>query len=126
MPNSQLYSVFLLKGNSSENAVFLFKFKQDPLLRPKVGDVLTNPLTFVEFKILRDQIPSPERTLIRITDDDAVRSTDNGDTRVLQIGNDPNLVTHQYFVTPANNPNRISSWSRSDFEEDQTLRQLFR
>ena len=98
MTNSQIYSVFLIRGNTTDNALFLFKFKQSPNLRPSLGDVLTSPLTFEQFKIIRDE----------------------------STGSDPDIVTHQYFVTPANNPNRISSYGTAGFANDQTLRQLFR
>lgn len=96
-------------------------------LRPHVGDVLTNPFTFEEFKILRDETSETVETIFRITDNGDFRITENGDNRVTQIGAlDLEAVTHNYFVTPANNPNRIASWSTNTFDDDQTLRQLFR
>jgi len=91
-----------------------------------VGDVLTNPLTFEELKILRDEIPSADADQFRFTDDRVQRITDGGLIRVISFGIDPDLVTHNYFVTPANNPNRIASWSTVRFDDDQTLMQLFR
>ena len=127
MPNSQIYRVFLIKSNTTEGAVFLFSFKQDPLLRPSVGDVLSNPITREEFKILRDEIPIGETTIFRITDDNSQRITDEENTRVIQVAEvNPDMTTHTYFVTPANNPNRIVSWSTNTFDDDQTLQQLFR
>lgn len=127
LPNSINYNVFLLRGNTTDNAKFLFSFRQSPKLRPSVGDVLTNPLTFSQFKILKDEVPLPEATIIRFTDNNDRRVTDNGDIRVIQEGvEDLDTVTHNYFVTPANNPNRISSYSTAGFANDQTLKQLFR
>ena len=124
MPNSQIYRVFLIRNDS---APFLFAFKQSPKLRPSVGDVLTNPLTFDQFKILRDETPPSEELQVRFTDGGFQRITDDGFERITDaIGTDPDDVTHNYFVTPANNPNRISSYSTSGFANDQTLKQLFR
>ncbi len=120
------YNVFLLKSNKISNAVFLFKFKQDPELRPRKGDVLTEPVTFHQFKILRDELAPDDQTIVRITDDITLRITDDGRVRIIQIGKDPDLVSHSYYVTPANNPRRISSYSTNTFDDDQTLRQLFR
>ena len=127
MPNSQIYSVFLIKTNSIEGAVFLFQFKQDPLLRPGVGDVLTDPSTFAQFKIIRDQLGFDEEKVIRFTDDFNRRITDDGDIRITHgIRGSVDLDTHLYYVTPANNPNRITSYSTIPFDDDQTLKQLFR
>ena len=127
MPDSQIYRVFLLKSNKLDDAQFLYSFKQHPNLRPKVGDVLTNPLTLVELKILHDITEPLESTIFRLVDTLAERITDEGDTRVTQVATlGPDEVTHNYYVTPANNPQRISSWSRTDFANDQTLKQLFR
>jgi len=118
------YKVFLIRANTN---IFLFNFEQQIQLRPKVGDVLTNPFTFQEFKILRDEINVLDETIFRITDGLDFRITDDGDFRVIQEGiADIEFVTHNYFVTPANNPNRIASWSTNTFDDDQTLRQLFR
>ena len=127
MPNSQIYRVFLLRSTKTEDAVFQFAFKQDPLLRPSIGDVITNPKTFGEFKILHDEIPIDETTIFRADDTFMFRITDTGDRRITQEAEkDPADVTHNYFVTPANNVNRISSYSTNTFADDQTLRQLFR
>ena len=121
------YSVFLLKSNTTKGAVFLFNFKQTPNLRPHLGDVLTEPVTFAQFKILIDDIPPPDKTIFRITDGGKRRITDDGRSRIIQEGvGDLDLVTHLYYVTPANNPQRISSYSTNTFDDDQTLRQLFR
>ena len=129
MPNSQIYNVFLIKSNSIKGGVFLFSFKQDPLLRPSMGDVLTSPITFEQFKILRDELPVDETTMFRYTDENNARITDDEDEfrRVIQIQQlSADKITHNYFVTPANNTNRIVSWSTNTFDDDQTLKQLFR
>ncbi len=92
-----------------------------------MGDVLSNPITREEFKILRDEIPIGETTIFRIADNNAQRITDEEDIRVIQIAEvNLDMVTHSYFVTPANNVNRIVSWSTNTFDDDQTLKQLFR
>lgn len=114
------YKVFLIRSDSN---IFLFEFRKQPQLRPSVGDVLTNPLTFEQFKILRDEF---DNSVVRVTDDGRLRITDNGDIRATHIGVDPDETTHNYFVTPANNPNRIASYTTNKFDDDQTLRQLFR
>ena len=122
MPDSQIYKVFL----DTPTEPFLFSFKQAPQLRPKVGDSLTDPLSFENFRIMRDEIASTG-DLIRITDVVfATRVTDSGLIRVTDgEATDPDKVTHNYFVLPANNPNRISTWTTNKFDDDQTLRQLF-
>jgi len=117
------YNVFLIRSFGDQ---FLFTFEQEIKLRPKVGDVLTQPITLEELKILRDEIPSADQSIIRFTDEGQQRITDDGDIRVTNVGVDPESVTHNYFVTPANNPNRIASYSSIRFADDQTLKQLFR
>lgn len=129
MTDTQLYSVFLIKSNSINDAIFLFKFKQDPKLRPTVGDSLINPATQELFKIVRDELNESDEKQIRVTDDTPAfrrRDTDSGDLRIIAFGGDLNAITHFYYVTPANNPNRISSYTSSRFSNDQTLKQLFR
>lgn len=81
----------------NDSDVPLFSFRQSPKLRPKSGDAITQPFTLVQFKILRDEFEG-----------------------------EPDDVTHNYFVTPANNPQRIASYSTASFANNQTLRQLFR
>lgn len=129
MTNTQLYSVFLIKSNSLDDAIFLFKFKQDPKTRPTVGDSLINPASRELFKIIRDELNPEDEKQIRVTDDTPTfrrRVTDNGDLRIIAFGGDLDSITHFYYVTPANNPNRISSYTSSRFSNDQTLKQLFR
>ena len=122
MGDTQIYRVFL----DTPSEPFLFSFKQSPSLRPKVGDSLTAPLTFENFRIMRDEFAQGGE-LIRITDGLLTRVTDAGLTRVTDGASaDPDDVTHDYFVLPANNPNRISTWTTNKFDDDQTLRQLFR
>ncbi len=120
------YSVFLLTTNTTKGAIFLFNFRKQPQLRPRVGDVLTEPFTFQEFKILIDDILEDNKVIFRITDGGKRRITDNGDARVIQFGKDIENVSHLYYVTPANNPKRISSNITNSFDDDKTLRQLFR
>lgn len=124
MPDSQVYRFFL----DTPSAPFLFSIRQSPNFRPKVGDSLTDPTTFLNFRVMRDEIPPTPQNSIRITDDNIIRVTDQGDIRVTGVGNvlTPDQVTHLYFVQPANNPNRISTWTSNTFESDQTLKQLFR
>ena len=124
--DSQIYSVFKINSNSTDDATFLFKFRQDPKLRPHLGDSITNPLTFETFKILRDEVNDSAETQFRFSDQGDRRETDQGDIRITEVAEDPDKITHSYFVTPANNPNRISSYTTSRFADDQTLRQLFR
>ncbi len=115
---TQLYKVFL----DTPSEPFLFSFKQDPELRPKVGDSITRPLTFTPFRIMRDEFVAFRN---RITDSSLTRVTDSGLTRITD-GKGEDNVTHNYFVQPANNPDRISTWTTNKFADDQTLRQLFR
>lgn len=119
MPDSQLYKVFL----DTPAEPFLFFFKQAPQLRPTVGDSLTAPLTFENFRIMRDEFVIG--ALNRATDGGLIRITDSGLIRITD-GATAAEVTHNYFVQRANNPDRISTWTTNKFSDDQTLRQLFR
>ncbi len=124
MPDSQIYSFFTDNGPGKEGT-FLFKVKLEPQLRPKVGDSLSNPITLENFRIMRDEISIQTET--RITDGGFVRITDQGDIRVTGMDEfSSDKVTHNYFVQPANNPNRISTWTTNTFDDDRTLAQLFR
>ena len=98
MSNTQIYSVFLLRKSTKEDAVFLFKFQQDPNIRPQLGDSLTNPKSLEHYKIMIDEFVPPN----------------------------PDIVTHNYYVSLGNNPNRISSYTTNKFDDDQTLKQLFK
>ena len=119
------YKVFLIRSDAD---IFLFNFESMPVFRPHLGDVLTSPKTLENFKILRDELGGT--TLVeggvRFTDSGDRRVTSTGGIRVTESGVSIEDVTHNYFVTPANNPNRISSYSTSGFANDQTLKQLFR
>ena len=126
MPNSQIYRVFLLRGATTENASPLFTFKKDPLQRPVVGNVIVHPLTLERFKILKDEIDPTHDPLTRFTDGGLQRVTDDGDIRVTVEQISLDSLSHSYFVTPDNNPNRISSYTTAGFANDQTLKQLFR
>ena len=123
MTDSQVYRVFL----DTPSAPLLFTFKQSPALRPKIGDSITRPLTFENFRIMRDEFVTTAG-LTRVTDIPTLtRVTDSGLVRVTDgTGSSVDEVTHNYFVTPANDPNRISSWTTNKFADDQVLRQLFR
>lgn len=121
MPDSQIYSFFTDNGPGKEGT-FLFKLKLEPQLRPKVGDSLSNPITLENFRVMRDEFTV---SLIRVTDTNLIRVTDAGLTRMTDGGN-AEEVTHSYFVLPANNPNRVSTWTRNTFDDDRTLAQLFR
>jgi len=116
---TQIYKVFL----DTPSEPFLFSFKEEPQLRPKVGDSVTSSLTFQNFRIMRDEFIAGSQ--IRVTDGGLTRVTDDGKTRITD-GKDADEVTHNYFVQAANNPNRISTWTTNKFDDDQTLRQLFR
>ncbi len=118
---TQVYSIFL--DNPPSNT-FLFKFIREENFRLKVGDSLTSPITQQEFRVMRQEVQTAEAT--RITDQGDRRVTDQGDVRIAVVGGDPAKNTIKYFVQPANRVDRISTWTRSDFDNDQTLRQLFR
>lgn len=118
---TQIYRVFL--DNPPTNQ-FLFIIRLEEYARPKVGDSLTDPITQKEFRVMRDEIATTFAN--RITDQGDNRVTDQGANRIVVVGGDAKLNTHNYFVQLANNPQRISTWTRSDFADDQTLRQLFR
>jgi len=152
MPDSQIYKFFL---DSPPSNPFLFTIKLEPQLRPKVGDSISGPLSFQSFRIMRDEIPIDSQfriravtpIFVRIAHNGDVRITDAGDIRIADNVNAPlifpldtritddgdtritgrsgNETTHNYFITPANNPQRISSYTTSRFGNDQTLRQLF-
>lgn len=123
MPDSQIYSFFTDNGPGKEGT-FLFKVKLEPQLRPKVGDSLANPITLENFRVMRDEF---DITTDRITDAGITRITDTGLVRIIAEGiGTVDQVTHNYFVLPANNPNRISTWTRNTFDDDRTLAQLFR
>ena len=119
------YKVFLIRSDSD---IFLFNFESMPVFRPHLGDVLTSPKTLENFKILRDEISSESGVAggVRFNGAGDRRVTSFGGIRITESGVSIEDVTHNYFVTPANNPNRISSFSTPGFANDQTLRQLFR
>lgn len=109
---------------------FLFRRKLQPQLRPKIGDSITIDQTFQNYRITRDEIPESEQVFFRITEGGDRRITEEDANRITDEGQvtqgDLDKVTHNYFITPANNPQRISSWTTNKFEEDQTLKHLFR
>lgn len=90
---------------------------------------MTNPITFGSLKILRDEPLFPKiPELIRITENDNIRITEDDRIRITE-GVPPltvDQVSHNYFGVAPNNPNRIASYATIGFDDDQTLRQLFR
>ena len=125
MPDSQVYRFFL----DIPTEPFLFIVKLEPQLRPKVGDSLTDPVTFQNWRIMRDEIPTEPQDAFRVTDAGIQRVTDDGLLRITGDGNirpDADSSTHNYYIQPANNPNRISTWTTNKYADDQTLKQLFR
>ena len=116
---TQIYKVFL----DTPQEPFLFSFKAEPELRPSIGDSITGPLTFENFRVMRDEFTLGAQT--RVTDGGLTRVTDSGLTRITD-GTPAADVTHNYFVQRANNPDRISTWTTNKFSDDQTLQQLFR
>lgn len=122
MPDTQIYNFFRDDGPGKEGRL-LFKVKLEPQLRPKIGDSFTSPLTFENFRIMREE---SEASLVVVIDGGLQRVTDTGLIRVTDGEGLPATVTNKYFVLPANNPNRISTWTKSGFANDKTLNQLFR
>ena len=125
MPNTQIYRFFLDNGPGKEGT-FLFARKIDPSLRPSVGDSISIDNSIDRYRITRDEIGLDVQNAVRITGDGRTRITHTGQIRVTGLQEELDEVTHNYFVTPANNPNRIVSWTTNTFADDQTLRQLFR
>lgn len=128
MPDSQIYSFFIDNGPGVEGT-FIAKVRLDPNFRPKVGDSLTLGVTGEDFRVMRDEIPLTAQVLTRITEDGLIRITEDDRNRILEQGSEEEQSensTHNYFVQPANNPRRISTWTQSGFANDRTLDQLFR
>jgi hypothetical protein len=118
---TQVYRFFLDNPPSNQ---FLFIVKLEEYRRPHKGDAITDPLTNRDWKVMRDEFTLGG--LVRITDDGRIRVTGNGQIRVTKLLSAPKFVTHNYYVQPANNPNRIRTWTGTRFEYEQTLRQLYR
>jgi len=118
---TQVYNFFLDNPPSNQ---FLFTVKLEENFRPNLGDSITDPVTNRSFKVMRDVFTLGG--FIRVTDGGLIRVTSDGKIRVTTQLAAPKFVTHNYFVQPANNPNRVSTWTQSRFADDQTLRQLFR
>ena len=115
------YSFFL---DDPPSDPFLFTIRLNKNFRPSVGDSIADPITLRNFRIMRDEFNFGGA--IRITDDDRVRITDDGRIRVTGILSPSKDVTHNYFIQPANNPQRISTWTTQRFDDDRTLQKLFR
>lgn len=118
---TQVYRFYL--DNPPTNQ-FLFIIKLEENFRPKKGDSITDPTTLRNWKIMRDEFTFGG--FIRITEGGLIRITGDGKIRVTTLLAAPKFVTHNYFIQPANNPNRVSTWTQAGFANDQTLRQLFR
>jgi hypothetical protein len=118
---TQVYRFFLDNPPSNQ---FLFIIKLEENFRPHLGDSLTDPLTGRSFKVMRDEFTLGG--FVRVTDGGLIRVTSDGRIRVTKLLSAPKFVTHNYFVQPVNNPNRVSTWTQSRFADDQTLRQLYR
>jgi len=118
---TQVYRFFLDNPPSNQ---FLFSIKLEEYQRPKVGDSITDPLTNRDWRVMRDEFTFGG--FIRITGDGKIRIIDDGSIRVTTRLSAPKFVTHNYFIQPANNPNRISTWTQTRYEYEQTLRQLYR
>lgn len=125
MPDTEIYSFFLDQGPGNPG-IFLFKQKFNVSQRPQVGQVVIKELTFEQFKVIRDEIPLDAQQAVRITDNDFVRVTDQGEIRTTGDRAGLDERTHNYFITPSNDPNRIASWTTNTFDDDRTLDQLFR
>lgn len=118
--DSQIYKFFI----DDFEGQFLFQLRILKNFRPKVGDSITDDLGR-NWRVMRDEIPSQQGAarathsgLIRITHDFRIRITD------ASFLSDQD-ATHNYFIQPANNPQRVDTWTRSDFANDRTLDQLF-
>jgi len=126
MADSRNFNFFLDKGPNVPG-IFLFTLRLDPKLRPQLGDSVTSPLLDATFKIIRDVVVTSFEGDIRVTDGGLTRVSDDGLVRKVDgIILDPNTLTRDYFLTPADNPNRISSYTTANFANDQTLKQLFK
>lgn len=119
--DSQIYEFFLDNPPSNQ---FLFRIRIIKNFRPKVGDSITDPITQRSFRVMKDIVN--QQGGLRVTDDGRIRITDDGRIRVTNLFFPNEDLTHKYFVQPADNPQRISTWTRSDYANDQTLRQLYR
>ena len=124
MPDTQLYRFFL----DSDTEPFLFSVRLNVEFKPKIGDSMTDPTTLKNFRVMRFKINAVPQNSFRITDDNISRVTDDGRFRVTGTGAILNLnsLGRDYFIQPANNPNRISTWTTNTFDDDKVLKQLFR
>ena len=118
--DTQLYSFFL--DNPPSNT-FLFRRRLIKNFRPKVGDSISDDLGN-DFRVMRDEIPT-QQGAVRVTQNALVRITQSGLLRIVGAFISDQDATHNYFVQPANRPDRVSTWTQSDFANDRTLDQLF-
>ncbi len=119
--DSQVYQFFLDNPPSNQ---FLFKVRLIKNFRPKVGDSISDGLGN-DFRVMRDETPTVQGA-VRVTHSGFARITDNSILRIVGNFISNQDATHNYFVQPANKPDRVSTWTRSDFANDRTLDQLNR
>ena len=119
---TQVYSFFLDNPPTNQK---LFSVKLIVNYRPKVGDSITDPVSLRDFRVMRVELVD-EQGFVRVTDQGDLRVTDDGAIRVTKQIQPFRDQTLNYFVQPANNPQRISTWTTQRFDDDQTLKQLFR
>lgn len=117
---TQIYSFFL---DNPPTDTFLFTLKIEENFRPNIGDSITDPTTFDQFRVMRDEFTLGG--FVRITDGGLIRLTDDGNIRVTTELAAPKFVTHKYYIQPANKPTRVSTWTQSRFADDRTLDQLY-
>ena len=117
--DTQIYNFFLDNPPSNQ---FLFKRRLIKNFRPKVGDSISDGLGR-DFRVMRDEVV--ESGAARVTHSGLVRITHDLRIRIVGAFVANADATHDYFVQPANNPNRVSTWTRIDFEQDRTQDQLF-
>lgn len=118
--DSQVYQFFL---NDPPSNQFLFKLRIIKNFRPKVGDSISDGLGN-DFRVMKDVVPT-ESGAARVTHSGLVRITHDLKLRIVGAFVANQDATHNYFVQPANKPDRVSTWTRSDFANDRTVDQLY-
>ena len=119
--DSQLYRFFI---DNTPEPQFLFTRRILKNFSPKVGDSITDD-NGRSWRVMRDEVPTVTGA-VRVTHSGFARITHDLRLRIVGTFIPSEDATHNYFIQPANDPNRVSTWTRSDFADDQTLRQLFR
>jgi len=118
--DTQIYRFFLDNPPSNQ---FLFKLTIVKNFRPKVGDSI-NDLLGNDFRVMRDEIPNVTGAA-RITHNGFARITHDLRLRIVGAFVANEDATHNYYVQPANKPDRVSTWTTSNFANDRTQDQLF-